>query len=151
MERIVVGVDGSANSRRALAWAAGEAHDRDAEMVIVHAWMLPAAAHGSLISPNFDIEGTKKSYRDAARGTVAAMLRSVDLDGVRHEVRIIEGLPGPALVDSSSDAAAIVVGHRGRGRLAEFVLGSTAQHVSRHAAVPVVVVPDDARVAASAA
>lgn len=108
MERIVVGIDGRANSRRALAWAAGEARDRDAELVIVHAWMLPAAAHGSLISPNFNIEGTKKSYRDAARGTVAAMLRGVDLDGVRHEVRIIEGLPGPALVDSSS--------HDGPGR-----------------------------------
>ncbi len=151
MERIVVGIDGSDRSRSALEWAAAEARSEGAELVIVHAWMFPASAHGSLIAPNYNPVGTKKAYRDAAQATVDSLLAKVDLSDVRHEVRVVEGLPGPSLIDASSDAAKVVVGHRSRRRLAQFILGSTAQHVSRHATVPVVVVPDGARVLAPAA
>lgn len=151
MERIVVGIDGSDNSRSALEWAAAEARNQGAELVIVHAWMLPASAHGSLIAPNYNPVGTKKAYRDAAQATVDALLAKVDLGDVRHEVRVVEGLPGPSLIAASSDAAKVVVGHRGRGRLTQLLAGSTAQHVSRHSSVPVVVVPEGARVLAPAA
>jgi len=151
VERIVVGIDGSDTSRRALEWAADEARNSGSELVVVHAWMVPASAHGSLVVPNFDPRGTKRAYREAAQATVNSMLASVDLGDVHHEVRLMEGLPGPALVEAGADAARIVVGHRGRRRLAQLVLGSTAQHVSRHARVPVVVVPEAARKVASAA
>jgi nucleotide-binding universal stress UspA family protein len=38
----------------------------------------------------------------------------------------------------------IVVGSRGRSALSELVLGSTARYVSRHASVPVVIIPQAA-------
>lgn len=151
MERVVVGIDGSDNSRVALEWAAAEARAQHQELVIVHAWMLPAAAHGSLVVPNFHPVATKKAYRDAAQATANVLVAKVDLTDVAHEVRVVEGSPGPSLIDASHDATKVVVGHRGRRRLAQLVLGSTAKYVSRHSPVPVVVVPDRARTLAPAA
>jgi nucleotide-binding universal stress UspA family protein len=151
VRRIVVGVDGSENSRRALEWAARQVRRDEGELVIVHAWTLPASAHGTLVVPNHHALETRQAYQDAARAKVESALAQVDLDGVRQEIRVVEGLPGEALVEASRDASMIVVGHRARRRLAAFVLGSTAQFVSRRSAVPVLVVPELADTTAVAA
>lgn len=151
MRRIVVGVDGSESSRNALEWAAAELRENDGELVVVHAWMLPASAHGSLIVPNYDPRGTKKTFRDAAEAIVKAQTAAADLSDVPHQVRLVEGLPGPSLLDASHDAEMVVVGHRARRALAQYVLGSTAQYVTRRSTVPVVVVPERAQAEAQAA
>lgn len=148
MERLVVGVDGSENSQRALEWAATEARSRDAELVVVHAWTVPVMTYGTFLVPYAPALAAKQHFEAAARASLDEVLAAVDLEGVNVDVRLAEGHPGAALVAESSDASMVVIGHRGRRPLAEFVLGSTAQYVSRHAEVPVVVVPDAALVAA---
>ena len=51
MQRIVVGIDGSQGAKRALEWAVTEAKLRDAHVVVVHAWLEPAAvAVGSVVT-----------------------------------------------------------------------------------------------------
>ena len=150
MRRIVVGIDGAEQGRRVLAWAAGEARRTGAVLVIVHAWTVPASAHGSLVVPNFSADSTRLAHRDAARAKVDASLASADLDGVRFEVRLVEGTAGEALVDAGEGATMVVVGHRARGGLAELVLGSTARYVTRRATVPVLVVPEMADLGAVA-
>src|SRR3954468_22973209 len=51
-QTIVVGVDGSPGSRRALAWAAAEAGDHGADLVVVNVWehTLPLPAGGPSVS-----------------------------------------------------------------------------------------------------
>lgn len=57
------------------------------------------------------------------------------------ELTVLDGTPGPALVDLAAQlpAAVIVIGTRGRGGLRRAVLGSVSDHVVRHAPCPVVV------------
>ena len=148
MRQIVVGVDGSEPSVRALEWAAAEAHTTGSELVVVYAWTVPAMAYSASFLP---APQAKAAFQEAAKQTMAEILARVDLAGVRVEARVVEGHPGASLVSESRDADMVVVGHRERGALAEFVLGSTAHYVGRHAAVPVVVVPEVSPVSARAA
>ncbi|MGW7444192.1 universal stress protein [Kitasatospora sp. NPDC054795] len=57
---------------------------------------------------------------------------------VRTEAR--HGTPAGALVEAARGADLLVVGSRGLGGFTGMLLGSVAQHCTRHATVPVVVV-----------
>ena len=68
MGTVVVGVDGSAGSERALRFAAQEARQRSARLRVVHAWHVPAMTGGGFavaypISPAEFEEGAKKVLR----------------------------------------------------------------------------------------
>ncbi len=132
---IVVGVDGSAPSRRALQWAASHARRSRRRLVVVHAWYLPASA--TFFGPWPDA-GLLES--DAER-LLADELAAVDTAGLAVERRTLADRPAGALVEASSLAALVVVGSRGHGQLAATVLGSVSDQVSHHATSPVVVVP----------
>ena len=151
MERLVVGVDGTETSRAALDWAAAEARNRGAELVVVHAWTVPVMTYGTFLVPYAPALDAKQHFEASARAMVDRVVAEADLEGTQVTVSLVEGHPGAALVAESSDAAMVVVGNRGRRPLAELVLGSTTQYVSRHAEVPVVVVPEKASVPAVAA
>jgi nucleotide-binding universal stress UspA family protein len=60
--------------------------------------------------------------------------------GVPHDLRQLEGEPATVLVDASRGAEMVVVGPCGHGALVGLVLGSVTDHLTRHAACPVVVV-----------
>ena len=55
--------------------------------------------------------------------------------------RVICDIATRGLVYASEDADLFVVGTRGRSGLGEFILGSVAHHLTKHARCPVVVVP----------
>jgi nucleotide-binding universal stress UspA family protein len=150
MERIVVGVDGAESSRSALAWAAEQARNADARLVVVHAWTVPANAYGSWLVPNFDPRRTQRAFRSAAEAVAERAIEGVDLDGVEVDLRVVENLAADALVEESVGATMVVLGHRGRGPLAELVLGSTTKNVQQRAGVPVVVVPQGVPASAAA-
>ncbi|MEZ5230611.1 MAG: universal stress protein, partial [Acidimicrobiales bacterium] len=57
---------------------------------------------------------------------------------------VVHGRPGPTLVDISEHANLLVVGTRGRGALADTILGSVSTHVASHATCPVAIVPEHA-------
>lgn len=71
--------------------------------------------------------------------TVAALRLDEAIPGL--EVMAIVGRPGPAICDLATalDASAIVIGTSGRSGLRRAVMGSTSDHVVRHAPCPVVV------------
>lgn len=139
MNTIVVGVDGSENSKSALAWAVREAKLRGTGVQVVHAWH-PAYATGFPLSPAaYDPE----IYEKAAREVLADMLESIDARGlhVPVETKLVEGNAANALIAAGRQAELLVVGARGTGGFFGVVLGSVAQQVTSHAPCPVVVVP----------
>jgi len=142
MHRIVVGVDGSDNGRRALEWAITEANIRQAHLTVVSAWEIPNVV---LSSPVATAAYDDDLWRNAATETVDAVLKSVAADVLPAEIdrRVIEGPPAKVLVDAAEDADMIVVGSRGRGGFAGLLLGSVSQHVAHHARCPVVIVPHE--------
>ena len=141
MQRIVVGIDGSQGARRALEWAVGEAKLRDAHVVVVHAWLEPAAvAVGSIMSAGGVEPGI---FEEAAERTVADVLGAVDTTGLPQgiESHVIAGAPALALLDAAKDADLVVVGSRGLGGFTGLLLGSVSQQVAHHATCPVVIIP----------
>ena len=136
MTRIMVGVDGSAGSHRALEWAVAEALKWGASLLVVHAWRFGVSPS----DPNA-AEATREIGRAAQHvvdhEVAYARENGVDADGV-----LVFTSPARALVDRSADADLLVVGSRGRGGVAATLLGSVSAACVRHARCPVVVVPD---------
>ena len=141
MQRIVVGIDGSEGARRALEWALEEAKLRDARIVVIHAWLEPAAVAGGSVVSAGGVE--PEIFEEAAERTLHELLISVDTDGLPHglESHVVAGAPAHALVEASREADLVVVGSRGLGGFSGLLLGSVSQQVAHHATCPVVIIP----------
>ena len=137
MGRIVVGVNGSEASRRALGWALEEAALRGASVEAVHAWRIPPLAALSQV-PVVDYSYLGREVLDrTVRDALAAAddrLRAVPLSAVLRD-----GPVQQALCQVAEGADLLVVGTRGRGAFEGLVLGSVSQYVAGHAPCPVVV------------
>ncbi len=141
MSTIVVGVDGSSESRAAARWALDEARRRGAELRAVYAWSFPFMA-ANVGSPPLHEEKLFEAARQGAQaildGEVAA-LRAEARDVVVQPT-LVEAPASQALVDEAAGADLVVVGSRGRGGFTGLLLGSVSQQVAHHAPCPVVIV-----------
>jgi nucleotide-binding universal stress UspA family protein len=142
-DRIVVGVDGSDDGRRALDWALDEARARRCAVEVVHAWRPPLLA-GYPLDPL--ATGTEE-FEDAARTVMGRALEDVDVTGlvgpVEPTLRIAR--PASALLEAAEHADLVVVGSRGVGGFRGLLVGSVSLQVARHSPCPVVVVRADQR------
>lgn len=136
VKRIVVGLDGSPPSRRALRWAWMQASRTGAGLRVVMAWENPSP---DVWVPH-DPPGTDRLAvtRHALERITGETLG--DDPGVDVELVAAEGHAAKILVDSASDADLLVVGSRGHGGFAGVLLGSVSLHCVSHAPCPVVVV-----------
>ncbi len=131
---IVVGVDGSEHSMRALRWAVREAQLRRVRVELVHSYRREGIAVASTAAA-----------RDLAGKVISDVIdrhREL-LDTVGWRQTIVAAAGGGAaqvLLDAGHDAQMIVVGTRGLGGFGELLLGSTSHHVLMHAAVPVALI-----------
>jgi nucleotide-binding universal stress UspA family protein len=136
---IIVGVDGSPSSHKALAWAAMEAGDHGADLVVVNAWehtLLPPA--GSLsVSEHYVPDPSQRSADDLLR-EIKEVLGEDPPVLVQPVVK--QGNAAEVLIDQSESADMLVVGTRGHGGFRGLVLGSVSQHVAAYAKCPVTVV-----------
>jgi nucleotide-binding universal stress UspA family protein len=132
---IVVGIDGSSISARALDWAVTQAEQSGAPLDIVTAWMFPMAIGYALTTTVGEVRDKARSLVDEAIGHVAEVAPDV---AVRGEA--IEQPPGPALVAASKTADLLVLGSRGMGGFEELLVGSVGRYCMRHASCSVVLV-----------
>lgn len=131
---IVVGVDGSENSRQALRWAADEARLRHARVRVVHAWW----AYPMLAEDTEALHLTQDAI-----GAVQTFV--TETLGEEHDVEVevvaVQGQQASAaLVDAAKDAELLVVGSRGAGGFSSLLLGSVSQQCAHHAPCPVAIV-----------
>ncbi len=132
--RIVVGVDGSEGSGRALDWAIDEARRSDARIDVVSSWVFPGTA-GFVYSVDVGIPDRASHVVDGAVDHVAATAPGLVVGG-----RTTEDPPAVALVEASRTAQLLVVGSRGLGAFAGLLLGSVGHNLAIHAHCPLVVV-----------
>jgi nucleotide-binding universal stress UspA family protein len=140
ISRIVSGVDGSDNSRRALVWAMLLAEQFGAELVVVHAvGLLSRLGEGPPVPSHSHLEELRLEFE---REWCAPLRDST----VAHRLLLRDGPPVPVVVTTAEEEAAdlIVVGRRGVGGFPELLLGSTSHHVTERANRPVLVVPPEA-------
>jgi nucleotide-binding universal stress UspA family protein len=138
--RIVVGVDGSNPSRRALHWAVEEALVSGASVDAIHAWS------PFLGGEPFYSSGVESAAVEAREQAV--LDEAVDAEDTSDLVRPIQrilalGDPAGMLIDAAQGADLLVVGSRGRGGFAGLLLGSVSQKAIHHAPCPVVVMPTE--------
>jgi len=141
---VVVGVDGSADSRRALEWAVGAAARHGAEVTAVCAYDLPYAP-----PPAGGDAAVRGESRDAALRVVQ---HASGVEEMRPDVglRLEPGAPAHVLVQHSRTADLVVVGRSGVAGLERFVLGSVSAATGAMAYGPVAVVPRGSRTGAPA-
>jgi nucleotide-binding universal stress UspA family protein len=158
--RVIVGVDGSPASRKALRWAAEDAERRGAELQVVHVHepklvynpyevsyattSNPRAVerlaaeerrwreHQRLTCPAGGGGAARRAARRAAPELRQGLIDRIVREGAR---------PARLLLEAARAADLLVVGARGRGGFVGLLLGSVSQQVVQHATCPVVVVP----------
>jgi nucleotide-binding universal stress UspA family protein len=141
---VVVGVDGSDESRAALAVALDEASRLGADVTAVTAYA-PADYWTDLTTVVMpETEQIRSEIDRQSRRLVDEVLADRPeprdaLPTVRTEVHV--GSPAGVLVEQARAAELLVVGSRGRGAFRGLLLGSVALHCAMRAPCPVMVVP----------
>ena len=143
---VVVGVDASRSSLRALEFGAATAAAAGADLVVVSAWSSPEREPwmGDLwASPAKAADLLAAEYEGAASCIKTAVSRARELyPQLTTAARTPEGRPAEALLAESANAGLLVVGSRGHGGFAGLTLGSVSRAVLRQAELPVAVVRD---------
>jgi nucleotide-binding universal stress UspA family protein len=141
MPGILVGIDGSAHSQRALEWAAKEAALRHTPLTVLTVHQAVAGFWGGTLHYAGDEALTEKA-REAAQTETDKVLNS--LGDARPEsvtVKATDGIPAEVILNEGADADMIVLGSRGGGGFARMLLGSVSSTVAEHAKVPVMIMP----------
>jgi nucleotide-binding universal stress UspA family protein len=127
---VVVGVDGSEQSRLALQWAADLCRVTGAKLAVVEAW-----SGGDPASANETGARVKRELADAARELLGS--KAADLDIEFEELR---GSAAGAILERVTPEDSLVLGSRGRGGFAGLLLGSVSRECIEHASCPVMVI-----------
>ena len=141
MSKIIVGVDGSGHSQRALEWAMKEAAIRHEPLTVLTVNETIRGYYTRVVVLPDDPIRTKEAQK-AAQAEAEQVLAG--LDGPHPEsvtVKAVTGFPVEELVSAGRDAEMIVLGSRGAGGFSKLLMGSTASQVVQHAHCPVVIVP----------
>ena len=145
MSGIIVGVDGSGHSQRALEWAMKEATLRHAPLTVLTVHEAIRGYYGGVSSFPEDPELTEKA-RMAAQAEADQVLAGLgDSRPESVTVQAVNSFPVEELVNASKDADLIVLGSRGAGGFARLMLGSVSSQVAQHAHCPVTIIPPEDR------
>lgn len=142
-QRIVVGIDGSEQSKQALRWALGHARLTGASVDAVCAWRYPATYGLAVLPGELDMESESakslaEAVADAGGGTPGVEIRQLVGEGPAAEV----------LLNAAKDADLLVVGSWGLGEFRSAFLGSVSLACVMHAKCPVLVFREEGPAAA---
>lgn len=132
--RIVVGVDGSPSSVKALTWAVRQAGRTGSVVDVICAWQYPVSYGWAYAEPDPLLSDLASQAVEKA----VAEARLADAT-VEIQARVVEQNAAQALIAGSEGADLLVVGSRGHGGFGGMLLGSVSQHCVHHAACPVLV------------
>jgi nucleotide-binding universal stress UspA family protein len=139
VSHILVGTDGSDSAWRALEWAKDIARMRDATVTVVCAFDSPKSfrKRGSLY-----LEEARSSLEEEAKEIVAEAVEELNQSGIEADGVAFEGEPDDAILGQAdaSEADIIIIGRGGREGVKDYLMGSVAERVIRHAEIPVFVV-----------
>lgn len=148
MESVLVGVDLSDGSRRALRFALKRARLNEWRVTIVH--VVNWSRYNTFRLPEDNEKRPvehKKEVKHAKNEILKPLLAEVEeeglVEGVEVELVVRHGRPSEILADMAEQDGLdlIVVGRTGDSHLRVAIFGSTASRLVQHATVPVVVVP----------
>ena len=134
--RILVGFDGSLFAEQAFEMALNLAALAGARLGVVSVATLP--------EPPGEVEtqATLESATEHYEAAYENLRRRAEGRGLTLETRILVGHPAEQIIRlaASTQVDLIVVGHRGRSRISEWISGSVSKRVVNHAPCSVLVV-----------
>jgi len=138
VKKILVPIDGSANSFRGLDMAVSIAKPVGASITVVHAVYEPSRSE-------FRNAGSVgKTQKDEAKKIVQRAERTLESNGIPFKTRVVYGNTGYSILklahSKSEKIDMIVIGSRGRGSIKEMFFGSTSNYVIHSSKIPVLVV-----------
>jgi nucleotide-binding universal stress UspA family protein len=140
MSGIVVGIDGSGHSERALEWAAREAALRQVPLTVITVHQPVLGYWGSALDYPED-QAVSERARKAAREQTDKVVDRLGASVPQVTVDAVSGSAAEELLRAARNADLLVVGSRGAGGFARLAMGSVSTQVSHHARCPVVVIP----------
>lgn len=138
---LVVGVDGSRPSLRAVDWAVDTAVIHGVSLRLVHAFLWQRyEAQASAVAPGrHSARAVAENIVDTAAGHARRRAQEVEISTLA-----LPEDPVRALLGEARNASMVVLGSRGHSRLAGLLLGSVSLAVAARADCPVVVLHDEA-------
>lgn len=128
---IIVGLDGSPESRAAAAWGGHEAVLRGLPLRLVHAWIVEPLDSSSSFG---DRERAGRLLEETSEELISRH------PGLEVTTELLAAVPSAVLPEQAEEAAMLVLGSRGHTALGGFLIGSVSLHVIAHARGPVVMV-----------
>lgn len=140
IKRILVPLDFSTNSRRALDYAHGLARKLDATLHLVHVCEVPSLFLASLDAYAITYNEWSESLGEEAERQLVTI--SASLGDVTVTTEVLFGTPAPAIVTAAgtNKSDLIVMGTHGHGAVMHAVMGNVAERVVRMAPCPVLTV-----------
>jgi nucleotide-binding universal stress UspA family protein len=144
IKQIVVGVDGSEHGAFALGWAVRMAKGMGSEVIAVFAIsppLYPDSGFGfapPVVMPQFDPEWRAEMQKEFE----TEWCKQLQESGVDYRTVMEDGRPASVIAQVADQVGAdvIVVGRRGRGGVAELLLGSVSHELVLHSKRPVLVI-----------
>jgi nucleotide-binding universal stress UspA family protein len=137
MGRIVVGVDGSEPSLKALRWAVRQAKLTGDQLEAAISWDYPNTSWSAVGAGSSEINPENLARQILDEAVDKTLDREVASTIGRQ---VVAGHAAQVLIDLSEGAELLVVGDRGHSGFAAALLGSVSHHVTQHSTCPVVVV-----------
>jgi nucleotide-binding universal stress UspA family protein len=135
-KNILLASDGSDHSYRSAEKAVGLAKLHGGKIDVVYV-IDGATSKSDVLTNNSKYEIEKKR-----KEKLAPIVKLLENEGIDYNVKIIQGEPGPAIVNfaNKGDYDCVVVGSRGLNKLQTMVLGSVSHKIAKRVEVPVLIV-----------
>lgn len=140
---IVVGIDGSDASNKALEHAMEMATQYQATLIMVHVIDWSPFQFSTLEDNEHKSSQRRQTLQQDREHLMQPLSERMDSAGIAHETLIEFGHPAEVISDMAvqRDALAIVVGRSGQSRLKRVIFGGVASALVHEAKCPVVIVP----------
>lgn len=142
IQRIVVGLDGSDHSAAAVQWAIRMAKGMDSEVIAVFAITPPIYFDTGYTAPTIPVEFDEQWRADMKKELEEVWCKPFRDACVRYRALMEDGRAASVIakVADDNDADLVLVGRRGRGGVAELLLGSVSHELVLHCTRPVLVI-----------
>jgi nucleotide-binding universal stress UspA family protein len=147
IRKIVVGLDGSQHAADAVQWAVRMAKAMGSEVIAVFVVTPPVYFDTGYGMPNFPVQYDKEWRQEMKKELDESWCKPLAEAGVTYRTVMDDGRAASVLINvaEAEDADLVLVGRRGRGGVAELLLGSVSHELVLHCKRPVLVISNAPR------
>lgn len=140
--RVLVPVDGSENSLRALEFALDKLHPLSPDAVELHLLNVQPSLNLGDVRGFVSAQSIEAWQEEQAAAALAGAKALLQRRGAAYTEHVCVGQAGPTIASFAAERSCdlVVMGNRGLGGMMNVLLGSATQEVLAHCAVPVVLI-----------